>query len=147
MMLKIPSLCSTLNRFSDLPLLLIRLSVGTLFFQTGMGKLTHLADTTAFFVSLHIPMPQFNALLSATTEVVGGSFLILGLMTRIVCIPLSFVMVVAILTAQLPTLSGLSDFIRLSEVDYLLFFLLFFCMGAGRMSVDYWLKRFFPYGR
>ncbi len=129
------------GRFTDLPLLLIRLTLGAIFLQTGYGKLTNFAGTVEFFSSLGIPFPVINAALASVTEFVGGALLIAGLMTRLVSIPLTVVMVVAILTAQLPELEGLSDFVRLSEWDYILFFILLICTGAGRVSVDYLVKR------
>ena len=130
-----------LDACQGLPLLAIRLIIGIIFIQTGLGKLIHFTDTTAFFADLHIPMPALNAAMACATEFVGGILLILGLETRLISIALAFVMVIAIVTAQLGQIHGLSEFIRLQEVDYLLFFGLFVFTGAGKFSIDYWVRR------
>ena len=123
-------------RFGSLALLVIRLTVGTIFIQSGYGKLTHLAQTTDYFASLHIPMPHVNAIMASATELVGGILMVLGLFTPLAAIPLTFVMIIAIVTAKLPDVKEWGDFIRLQEWDYILFFALLFAKGAGRYSLD-----------
>ena len=122
-------------------LTIIRFIIGMIFIQTGLGKLTHLGDTTAFFGQLGIPYPHLNALMASFTELVGGTALILGVLTRLTVIPLIGVMIVAILTAQLPEVHSWSDLIRLQEVDYILFFTVLGVFGAGKWSVDAFLRR------
>src|SRR5271155_3609270 len=83
------------------PLLLaIRLYWGWQFFQTGKGKLMNPEKVTAFFASLHIPFPAFNVYLASGTECIGGLFLLLGLGSRLVCLPLLFTLTIAYLTAE-----------------------------------------------
>ncbi len=127
----------------DIILVIIRFVIGTIFIQTGLGKLNHLADTTLFFSDLGIPLPHLNAIIASTTELIGGVLLLLGLATRLISIPLSTIMMVAILTAQTSALHSISDFIRLQEVDYLLFFLLLFSTGSGQFSLDNLIKKHF----
>lgn len=81
-------------------LLVIRLTWGWKFFEAGLGKLKDIPKVVGFFTQLHIPAPEINAYLAATTECVGGALLILGLLTRVVSIPLIFTMIVAYLTAE-----------------------------------------------
>ena len=81
-------------------LLAIRLFWGWQFFRTGKGKLMHLDRTAGFFESLNIPLPKVNAILAGTTEAAGGLLLLLGLGSRIVSVPLMFVMVIAYATAD-----------------------------------------------
>ncbi len=124
-----------------LPLLLLRLFLGYFFFTTGVAHLKNLDNVTKFFTSLNIPMPAFNAALSSYTEVLGGALLMLGLLTRLVSIPLCINMVVATITAKLAKVAGLGDFVELSEPLYALVFFLFIFSGAGRASLDYLLVR------
>ncbi|MGE4170795.1 MAG: DoxX family protein [Candidatus Margulisiibacteriota bacterium] len=124
-------------------LLLIRVTLGIIFIQTGFGKLTHLDATTDFFQSIGVPFPFYNAILASSTELIGGACLILGFFTRMVVLPLSFTMVVAIFTALRGDIHSLSDFVRLQEWDYILMFLLLFFTGAGKFSLDNILAKWF----
>ena len=133
--------CTYLQKNIDIPLLLIRLTVGVIFIQTGWGKISHFSNTVEYFTMLGIPMPAINAAMASVTEFGGGICTVLGLMSRLVSIPLSFVMCVAILTAQLTEIHSLSDFIRLQELDYMLFFVTLIFAGAGKFSVDYLIKK------
>lgn len=137
----VQKLYDQLKNWESSALLLTRLCIGSLFVQTGLGKLLHFEQTVAFFSEIGIPFPMINAAMASSIECVGGAFLILGLMTRIVSVKLAVVMCVAILTAQLSEVGSLSDFIRLQEVDYLLFFILFIFAGAGKWSIDHWIKK------
>lgn len=115
---------------------LARLTVGLVFIGTGWGKLHTLPDVTAFFASLHIPAPGFNATLAAATEFFGGILILLGLGTRLVALPLSFTMVVAILTAKRDDLTGLTALVGFDEWAYLVFFIWLAVAGAGPLSLD-----------
>src|SRR5215831_16059449 len=121
--------------------LLVRFVVGSSFMLNGWGKLHSLGDITEFFTSLHIPAPHFNAVLVASTEFIGGSLLILGLLTRIAAIPLIISMAVAIATAKLPKVEGFGDFVNLEELTYLLVFFWLAVAGPGKISIDYLLAR------
>src|SRR5580704_11375892 len=90
----------TADRVRWFPLLLVRLTVGVVFIQSGWGKLHSLDKVTDFFTSLKIPAPAFQAHLVATTEFVGGTLVLVGLFARLAAVPLMFTMVVAILTAK-----------------------------------------------
>ncbi len=115
---------------------LARLTVGLVFIGTGWGKLHSLPDVTDFFASLHIPAPGFNARLAASTEFFGGILVLLGLGTRLVCLPLAFTMVVAISTAKRADISGLTALVGFEEWSYLVFFLWLAVAGAGAVSLD-----------
>ncbi len=130
-----------LSKIEWLPPLLVRLSVGYVFFLSGKGKLLNLDRTAGFFESLGIPLPHVNAVLAAATECFGGLFLMIGLLTRLVSIPLAFVMGVAIATAKMGEVSDLADFAGLSEVAYLLIFAWLVTAGPGKASLDYLISK------
>src|ERR1700740_2801553 len=81
-----------------LPPLLSRLSVGWLFLLTGWGKLHGIEQLIGYFTELRIPYPGFMAHVVALTEFICGGFLLIGLLSRLVTIPLIINMTVAILT-------------------------------------------------
>jgi putative oxidoreductase len=121
--------------------LLVRLTVGVVFVQTGWGKLHSLDDVTKFFAQLNIPAPHFNAILAATAEFGGGLALLLGVMTRLAAIPLITTMVVAILTAKRPELDGIGSLLGFEEFSYLAMFLWLAVAGPGVVSIDHLLAR------
>lgn len=130
------------------PLLLaMRLYWGWQFFQTGKGKLMHPEKVAAFFQSLHIPLPAFNAFLAGGTECFGGLLLLIGLGSRLVCLPLLFLLTIAYVTAEKEALNSIfSDPDKFTAATPFLF--MFACavvlaFGPGKLSVDYLLaKRF-----
>jgi putative oxidoreductase len=120
---------------------LARLTVGVVFMGTGWGKVHSIPDLTEFFTSLHIPAPGFNAHLVAGTELVGGLLILLGLGTRLVALPMAFTMVIAILTAKRPEITGLGALLGFEEWSYLVLFGWLALAGAGPLSVDGLLAR------
>ena len=116
--------------------LVVRLTLGLVFATTGWGKLHNLDKIEAFFASLHIPAPGFHAVFVSTIELVGGILLIAGLGTRIASALLVGVMTVAIVTAKLPELHGLTDLANTIEFTYLAMFVWLVVAGAGAASID-----------
>src|SRR5215831_11598569 len=96
-----------LQEASWVPALLVRLYVGYFFFETGLGKVRNLAAMTERFTEWGIPAPAFNAALSGFTELIGGGLIVLGLLTRLVSIPLIINMAVAVLAVRMKKVSGL----------------------------------------
>lgn len=129
-----------LTRAQWLPQLLVRLFVGYFFLETGWGKIHNLEGMTERFTEWGIPAPAFNAALSGWTELLGGLFIMLGLFTRLVSIPMVINMVVALLAVKLKKVGGLDDFVELDEPLYALSFLWLFFSGAGLVSVDHFLE-------
>ena len=129
-------ICGHCSCKKDAILLLLRLVLGIIFFQAGLGKLMNLETTSLFFAQLGIPLPMINALIASLLEFLGGIMLIVGFKTRLASLPLAFVMVVAILTAKLGGVASFSDFIRLQELDYIFFFLILASVGGGKYSLD-----------
>ena len=86
----------------------VRLYWGWAFATNGWGKLHNLDKIAAWFGGeLHIPMPYANAVAAASTEFLGGVFLLLGLGGRVATIPLVVVMCVAYLTSDFGSLQSL----------------------------------------
>ena len=145
--------------------LLVRLTLGLVFVGTGWGKLQDLDKVTQFFESLNIPAPGLQARLVSSIEFGGGLLLIAGLGTRIVSMLLIGVMAVAIWTAKLPELEGVTTFVTTiksthnplsigsalysaagdlagtSEFAYLAMLVWLVVSGGGAASVDRLLAR------
>ena len=132
---------SIAEKQSDLILLVVRWVVGLVFLQTGWGKLNNLGQVTEYFTSLGIPFAQYQAPMAAATEFLGGLFLLVGLGVRWVSVPLTVIMCVAIKTAKWAEVEELNDFLGMSEFLYIVLFLTLFTRGAGRFSVDAWIRK------
>lgn len=126
----------------SLVLLIIRLYWGWEFFLTGKGKLMDLEKPTQYFQSLGIPAPHFQAILAGSTECFGGLLLLVGLASRLISIPLTILLTVAYLTADLDvvkmTFSDPDKFTGATEFLFLYTIVIVFAFGPGKLSLD-WL--------
>jgi putative oxidoreductase len=121
--------------------LVMRVVFGYFWLETGIAKVQNIAGFTQRFVGWGIPFPAFSATLSAWTELVGGLLLMLGLLTRLVCIPMLINMAVAVTLVVSSNLMGLDDYVEADEVVYSLIFLWLLIAGPGKVSVDTLLAR------
>jgi putative oxidoreductase len=128
------------SRLQPSLLLLIRLFWGWSFLVTGAGKFMHFKKVALYFSTLGIPLPTLSALLTACVETIGGCLLILGLASRIICLPLIFIMIMAFLTAESDALrmifSNPQNFIHRDPFSFLFASILLFVFGPGRFSCD-----------
>ena len=126
-------------------LLAVRLYWGFQFAQTGWGKLHNLPKITAFFASLNIPFPGFNAPFISMLEFVGGILLMLGLFSRPIAFLLACNMFVAYWTADREALVSIfSDpgkFYVADPYTFLFASLMVLIFGAGLFSVDTLIAR------
>jgi putative oxidoreductase len=126
-------------------LFFIRLYWGWGFFQTGKGKLMDIEKPTEFFQSLGIPFPHTQAILVGMTECVGGLLLLLGLASRVISIPLTILLVVAYLTADLEIAKNIFNnpdkFLAADEFLFLIAVVFVFAFGPGKFSIDWIVRR------
>lgn len=137
---------TTIGSFlQSLVLLALRLYWGWQFFLTGKGKLLHLERTAGYFASLDIPLPKLNAMMAGTTECVGGLLLLVGLGSRLVSVPLMFVLAIAYATAERDAARAIftdpDKFTAATPFLFLVAVVVVFAFGPGRLSLDAWLKR------
>jgi putative oxidoreductase len=138
------SATDALNNLGWLPNLLLRLTVGFMFFSGAVSKLADLGKFTGMFASLGIPAAQVLAPVTAVVELVGGAALMLGLGTRLVSLVLAGDMVGALITDIGPNLAqkypAVWDFLSnlFYAPEWLLVGLLLWlvCVGAGKASLD-----------
>jgi putative oxidoreductase len=88
--------------------ILVRLMVGlVVFLPEGIQKLAFPEVLGAGrFANIGIPYPEAMGPFVGTVEVVCGTLIILGLLTRLAAIPLIVIMVVAIVSTKLPIWAG-----------------------------------------
>lgn len=100
---------SYLKHIDGLPNLLLRLYLAPIFFSAGMGKidlstLMPTESTVQWFANpdwgLGLPLPALMAFMAGWTEILGGIFLLFGILVRWISIPLMATMVVAAVTAH-----------------------------------------------
>ena len=129
----------------SLLLLVIRLYWGWEFFLTGKGKLMDLQKPTEFFQSLGIPFPHAQAMLAGATECFGGLLLMAGFCSRLISIPLTILLAVAYLTADLDKVkiifSDPDKFLTADEFLFLFVVVVVFAFGPGKFSIDWLIKR------
>ena len=120
-------------------LLAARLVVAAGFTEAAHLKWESIQATAEWFAALGYPFPLFTAYLVGSVEVVGIVLLVLGLLTRLISIPLMVIMIVAIVTVHLP--NGFECANNGFEIPlyYFVFLGLFISHGPGRYSIDHLL--------
>src|ERR1039458_9370200 len=101
--------------------LLTRLLVGAVFLSEGIQKFLFPATLgVGRFIKIGIPAPQFFAPFVGVVEIVCGTLLIIGLVTRLATIPLIIDISVAIITTKIPMLSkaGFWSMAHEARTDY-----------------------------
>jgi len=121
--------------------ILIRLLVGAVFLSEGIQKfLFPAALGVGRFVKIGIPAPQFFAPFVGVVEIVCGTLLIIGFITRLAAIPLLIDISVAIVTTKIPMLSraGFWSTAHEARTDYCMLLGLVFLLlvGSGPLSID-----------
>ncbi|MCH2226947.1 MAG: DoxX family protein [Candidatus Caenarcaniphilales bacterium] len=125
------------NQLQDLSLLVIRLLLAYGLYEPALKKISNFESIVVWFdKSLHLPFPWLNALLATSTEIAGIILLVLGLMTRLISIPLMVIMIVAITVVH--GSHGFSASDNGFEIPLYYFVMLFVLLshGAGAFSLD-----------
>jgi putative oxidoreductase len=130
-----------LDRLQWIAPLIGRFAVGMLFLSTGWGKVHHLDKITSWFQELGIPAPAFQATLVSYSELICGTLLVVGLLTRLATVPLIVSMIVAILTAKLKDLHNIFDLVGFDEFTYFAVLVMLAFIGPGLVSLDHLVAR------
>lgn len=133
-----------LNTVNDNRSVLPRLIVGLVFLSEGIQKFLFPETVGAGrFEKIGFDNPEFWALFVATFEIVCGSFILIGFLTRLASIPLVIIMATALISTKIPILlnKGFWQMAHDSRTDFAMTLLLIFLMiyGAGKWSVDSWI--------
>ena len=127
--------------------ILIRLIVGLVFVSEGIQKFLFPELVGAGrFEKIGFENPEFWALFVATFEIICGTLVLIGLLSRIASIPLLIIMITALITTKIPILldKGFWQMAHDSRTDFAMTLLLIFLIiyGAGKWSVDNMISHF-----
>ncbi len=122
-------------------ILLIRILVGWVFLSEGIQKfLFPDALGVGRFVKIGIPWPQVMGPFVGVVEIVCGSLLLIGLLTRLAAIPLLIDICVALYSTKVVTLAKNGFWGTLHEartdVSMVLGLIFLLLVGAGALSFD-----------
>jgi putative oxidoreductase len=122
---------------------LIRLMVGAVFLSEGIQKFLYPESVGAGrFAKIGFEAPELTAAFVGCFEIACGSFILLGLLTRLAVIPTIVIMIVAIVTTKVPILldpqRGFWPMAHEARTDWsmLLGSIFLLIVGAGPWSVD-----------
>lgn len=86
------------RRYYEWSMLVLRVSLGTIFLAHGLQKISGFGEIVKFFAA--IGLPTILPYVVTGIETVGGAFLILGLFTRSAAVGIIMIMVGAIITVK-----------------------------------------------
>jgi putative oxidoreductase len=133
---------------------LIRVMVGAVFLAEGIQKFLYPAEVGAGrFARIGLPFADILGPFVGSVEIICGTLVLLGLLTRWAVVPLLGIMAVAIITTKLPILLGqdigpfrvrqlpyygLWGFVHESRTDFAMIMgaLFLWSVGAGPVSLD-----------
>ena len=133
-------------------ILIIRLSAGAVFFWEGILKFVYVNQGVGRFTKLGFPFPEITAHFIGVGEIIGGLFLIFGLLTRITAFYFIIEMIVRCFTKidlyfgtsplplpPAPPKLGIWAVLHEIRSDYaqILTCLFLLIEGAGRRSLDF----------
>lgn len=121
--------------------ILLRLMVGAVFLSEGIQKFLFAGKLGAGrFAKIGLPNPEFLGPFVGTFEILCGSLVLFGLLTRLASVPLIIIMLVAIATTKAEVLAndGFWEMMHGSRTDWsmLLGSIFLLIKGGGRWSVD-----------
>jgi len=126
--------------WSDLGLLILRLSLGGMMLTHGLPKLLNFSERANSFADPIGLGSSFSLFLAVGAEVGCSLLLILGAFTRLAVLPLMVTMLVAALIVHS------ADPFAKKEMALLYFFpyLTLLLTGPGKFALDTWLVKFLP---
>jgi uncharacterized membrane protein YphA (DoxX/SURF4 family) len=135
---------SKLNIFrtiDDNRAVLVRSVVGLIFLTEGIQKyLFPQLLGTGRFLTIGFSNPSFWAYFTGTFEIICGSLILLGLITRLASVPLIIIMITAFVTTKWPILisKGFWPWAHEYRTDFAMTLLLIYLLiyGSGNWSLD-----------
>ena len=130
-----------LNTIEDNRTILVRLIVGLIFLSEGIQKyLFPELLGTGRFLKIGFSDPEFWAYFTGAFEIICGTLVLIGLLTRLASVPLIIIMITAFVTTKWPILleKGFWSMAHEYRTDFALTILLIylFISGSGRWSID-----------
>ena len=121
--------------------LFVRLVVGLIFLTEGIQKyLFPNLLGTGRFLTIGFSNPSFWAYFTGTFEIICGTLIILGLISRLASVPLIIIMITAFITTKWPILmnKGFWPWAHEYRTDFAMTLLLIYLLiyGSGSWSLD-----------
>jgi putative oxidoreductase len=134
------------ERGADTLALVARLLIGWLFLDFGWMKLMGFEGTVRYFTGLHVPAPELMYWPSMLSELIIGAALILGIATRYMSLYTFLYLIIATAIAhrywEYPPAAVAAQYTNFCKnLAIMGGTLLLYVLGAGRFSVDAWLRR------
>lgn len=128
------------NRASK-AILLIRILVGWVFLSEGIQKFLFPESLgVGRFVKIGIPLPQLMAPFVGVAEIICGALVLIGLFTRLACVPLLIDICVALYSTKIVTFMKNGFWGTLHEgrtdVSMLLGLIFLLIVGGGTLALD-----------
>ena len=126
------------SKWGDIALLIARINYGVLMaWLHGRDKIRPSQKMIDGVAAMKFPMPTVFAWLAALSECAGAAFIVIGLFTRLSATFLTIVMGVAVCMVHW------NDSLKAKELAllYLGAWILLMVIGAGRFSVDAFLRK------
>jgi putative oxidoreductase len=122
-------------------ILLIRILVGWVFLSEGIQKFLFPESLgVGRFTKIGIPFPQLMAPFIGVTEIICGALLLVGLFTRLACVPLVIDICVALYSSKIVTFMKNGFWGTLHEartdVSMLLGLIFLLIVGGGTLALD-----------
>lgn len=130
-----------LKTSADFKPLIPRIITGFVFISEGMQKFLFPELVGAGrFEKIGFENPEFWALVVASFEIVCGTMVLIGFLTRLASFPLLIIMFTALITTKIPIIleKGFWQMAHEYRTDFAMTILLIFLIifGAGRLSAD-----------
>ena len=134
------------NRGGDALALVARLLIGWLFLDYGWMKLMGHDGTVRYLTGLHVPAPELMYWLVVLAELGIGVALILGIATRYASLFTFVYLIIATAIAhrywEAPPAAVAAQYLNFCKnLAIMGGMLLLYMLGAGRFSLDAWLRR------
>jgi putative oxidoreductase len=129
------------NTENDKRVILIRITVGLIFLTEGIQKyLFPELLGTGRFLTIGFSHPAFWAYFTGTFEIICGTLIILGFLTRVASMPLIIIMITAFISTKIPILmhKGFWPWAHEYRTDFAMTLLLIYLLiyGSGNWSFD-----------
>jgi putative oxidoreductase len=145
-----PSMFAATDAYADKSVdtlsLIARLLIGWLFLDFGWMKLMGHAGTIRYLTALHVPVPELMYWPATLSELIVGAGLILGIATRYISLYTIFYLILTIAIAhrywEYPPAAVGAQYINFCKnLAIMGGTVLLYVLGAGRFSIDSWLRR------
>lgn len=130
------AIADSLAKLRALPLLWFRLYLAYGFWGPFLNKAKDPAAFAGFLAKMDYPIPEVSAWIAMITEGAGILFLVFGFATRLITLPLMFLLCVAIFTVHISHGYNVCEGGWELPFTYLMLLFGLVILGPGEISVD-----------